>query len=213
MFYLKCNNCGHFNEIKTEYMVLCEKCNKKLENSFSQWSKHNPDKSFEDYKDLVCSEEKIDDSESLSQSKKNKGVKYWICFAVTFVICYVLASFAVNKLFEVSHGDLLDEKLTIVASEINKQCPMMIDNETRLDNTVAMPDNVFQYNYTLVSADKESFDIESVKNYLEPTIVNIVKTNPDMQTMRDNKVTVRYCYKDKSGMHLFTISVSPEQYE
>lgn len=68
----------------------------------------------------------------------------------------------------------------------------MIDNATRLDNAIAMPDNVFQYNYTLVNMVKDSINIHELNNYLEPTITNFVKTNPDMQKMRENKVTVNY---------------------
>ena len=36
------------------------------------------------------------------------------------------------------------------ASEINKTCPIMVDQYTQLDNALALPDNSFQYNYTLI---------------------------------------------------------------
>lgn len=39
MHYLRCNNCGHFNEVKTEYLTFCSKCNKKLNNSYGEWRK------------------------------------------------------------------------------------------------------------------------------------------------------------------------------
>jgi len=54
MHFLKCNNCGHLNEVKGEYLVFCQKCNKKLENNYSDWKTRNPDKSIEEYKRLVC---------------------------------------------------------------------------------------------------------------------------------------------------------------
>jgi len=60
---------------------------------------------------------------------------------------------------------------------------------------------------------KDSIMIDDLRNYLEPTIINFVKTNPDMKKMRDFKTTVNYYYKDKTGVYLFTISVKPEQYE
>jgi hypothetical protein len=52
-----------------------------------------------------------------------------------------------------------------------------------------------------------------LKEYLEPNITNFVRTNPDMKFQRDNKVTINYYYKDKDGNYLFTISVTPGQYE
>ena len=89
----------------------------------------------------------------------------------------------------------------------------MIDNVTRLDNAIALTGNTFQYNYSIVTMVKDSINIEKLKNYLEPRIINTVKTEPMMKIIRDNKTTVNYSYKDKSGVFLFTISVKPEQYE
>lgn len=89
----------------------------------------------------------------------------------------------------------------------------MLDNATRLDNSIALPNNTFQYNYTILNVIKDSLKIEDLKNYLEPRIVNTVKIEPQMKIIRDNKTTINYSYKDKAGVFLFTISVKPEQYE
>ena len=64
MYFLKCSKCGHFNEVKTEYMVFCSNCHKKLDNNYSDWFKQNPDKSFDTYKQLICSTEVIETSKS-----------------------------------------------------------------------------------------------------------------------------------------------------
>lgn len=42
------------NEIKSEYMVLCESCGQKLENNFTQWRQRNPGGTFDDYRQTVC---------------------------------------------------------------------------------------------------------------------------------------------------------------
>lgn len=106
-----------------------------------------------------------------------------------------------------------DKEMMEVASELNKSCPIMVDEITRLDNTIALPNNTFQYNYTLVNTDKATLDTADMKNYLTPTIINFVKTNPQMKIQRDHKTTVNYYYKDKSGQYLFTVSVTPDKYE
>ena len=60
MYYIKCSQCGHLNEVKSEYQVFCSGCNKKLDNNFADWKKRNPGKSFDDYQQLVCvSDEEI----------------------------------------------------------------------------------------------------------------------------------------------------------
>lgn len=56
---LKCKNCGHQNPIKSEYLIFCEKCNKKIENNYRDWQIRNPDKTFDDYKSLFCSIKRI----------------------------------------------------------------------------------------------------------------------------------------------------------
>ena len=105
-----------------------------------------------------------------------------------------------------------DQVMMKAASEINKSCPMMVDKETRLDNAVALPENIFQYNYTLVNMEKATTDISQIENYLRPILINSVKTNPDMKINRDNKTTMGYYYKDKNGEFLFKILITPDLY-
>ncbi|MBN2597392.1 MAG: hypothetical protein JXR82_11465 [Marinifilaceae bacterium] len=194
-------------------MTFCTKCSKKLGNNYSDWKVRNSDQSFEEYKQAVCTTESIDLSKESPKVKNKKGLKYWIAFAVAFAIFYAIGQIGGESLAGLFRKTTFDKALIETASELNESCPIMIDNATRLDNAIALPDNVFQYNYTLIGMSKDSVNIEELKSYLEPTITNYVKTNPDMQSMRDNKVQMKYYYKDKSGVYLFTISVKPEQYE
>ena len=106
-----------------------------------------------------------------------------------------------------------DQAMMQAASELNKSCPMMVDSETQLDNANALPDNKFQYNYTLVNYSIEELDLEQVKASIEPGIITNVRTNPDLKAYRDNNVTMVYSYKDKNQEHLFKIEVTPELYD
>lgn len=47
--FLLCNHCNHLNEIKSEYMVMCLSCGKKMDNNFTEWRRRNPGATFEDY--------------------------------------------------------------------------------------------------------------------------------------------------------------------
>lgn len=49
MHYIKCSHCGKLVEIKSQYMVFCPACNKKMDNSYAEWSKRNPGQSYEKY--------------------------------------------------------------------------------------------------------------------------------------------------------------------
>ena len=48
-YYLKCNHCGSLNERKSEYMVMCSSCGKKMDNNFTEWKRRNPGRTFADY--------------------------------------------------------------------------------------------------------------------------------------------------------------------
>ena len=49
MYYLKCKHCNHLNEVKSEYLVVCGLCNRKLEDNYKDWKVKHPEKSFEDF--------------------------------------------------------------------------------------------------------------------------------------------------------------------
>ena len=214
MYFLKCSKCGYFNEVKTDYLMFCAGCNKKLDNNYTEWQVYNPDKTSEDFKRLVCiSEEEMRKNSVAETPKKKLNLKYWIAFAVAFAIFYAIGKFGGEAIYKSLSKPHFEKVLVDLSNELNKNCPLMIDAETRLDNTVALPNNIFQYNYSLIIIDKESINIDEAKTYLEQQIVNTAKTNPDLKVFRDNKTTLRYTYKDKSGVFILTIEVSPDKYE
>lgn len=214
MDFLKCNKCGHLNEVKGEYLVFCSSCGKKLDNNFSDWKKMNPEKSLDDFKKTICiSDEDVQKIKQQKKSKRPKNLKYWIGFAVTFAIFYAIGTLGEEKLVGLLRKPAYDKAMMEFASELNKSCPIMVDNATRFDNAMALPNNVFQYNYTLIHLLKDSINIDELKKYLEPNLINFVRTNPDLKIVRDHKTTMNYYYKDMVGIHILTISVKPEQYE
>lgn len=124
---------------------------------------------------------------------------------VVGAIFFVISFLTVQQLF--FQIPLYDKAMMKVASEINKSCPIMLDAETRLDNTVAMPKNIFQYNYTLVNIESSTAQPEEMKSYIEPILINGIKTNPQMKALRDLKTTFNYFYKDQAGIFLFQVSL------
>ena len=126
------------------------------------------------------------------------------------VLCTMVAAFVIQSC---DNQSTFDKALVQSASELNKMCPMMVDAETRLDNAIALPNKVFQYNYTLINVVKDSINIEELTGYLKPNIINNVSTNPDLKEYRDNGVTMVYFYKDKDGVFLTKIEVTPDLYK
>jgi ribosomal protein L37E len=142
-----------------------------------------------------------------------KKSKLWkiILGIVVLAVVLGLSYFVIQPLFV--KAPLVDRAMMKIAAEINKSCPMMINADTRFDNAEALPGNVFQYNFTLIHLEKATADPEEMRNLFGPSIVNEVKTNPQMKPQRDRKTTVNYCYKDKAGLFFLMIAVTPDQYE
>ena len=57
-----------------------------------------------------------------------------------------------------------DKLLIQTAGEINKNCLIMVDENTRADNAVALLDNTIQYNYTMINFLKEDVDVNQLKS-------------------------------------------------
>ena len=106
----------------------------------------------------------------------------------------------------------IQNKLKQVANEVNKDCPKIINSETRLDNAGAFSNRTLMYNFTLVNKERSQIDTLMLKSSMEPSIINQFKTSPIFELARQNHLTIKYYYKDKNGIYLFTISITPDKY-
>ncbi|MCB2218840.1 MAG: hypothetical protein KQI35_00490 [Bacteroidetes bacterium] len=91
-YYLKCEHCGHLNEVKTEYLVFCQQCNKKLGNNYTNWKMTNFGKSFEDFKKEACiTSDHLQQQEPKSKSKKKRMTrKQWIAIIIGITMMVII---------------------------------------------------------------------------------------------------------------------------
>ena len=69
MYYLKCDKCGHYNAVYSEYLVYCGKCKTHLTNNYIDWVNTNSTKNFEDYKRSVCVPESDLPKQTVTENK------------------------------------------------------------------------------------------------------------------------------------------------
>ncbi|MBE2289993.1 MAG: hypothetical protein IAE95_10585 [Chitinophagaceae bacterium] len=131
---------------------------------------------------------------------------------VASVAAASISSYFAQKMFT-PRPPSFEKALVAAANEMNKMCPMMVDQSTRLDNTMVMPGNAFQYNYTIIDVEKAEVKLDTVRKYLEPVIIANVKNNSDMKLQREHKTTLIYKYKDKNGLEIYTLKVTPDMYQ
>jgi hypothetical protein len=89
----------------------------------------------------------------------------------------------------------------------------MIDLETRLDRVNALADNNLQFSYTLINRVKDSLAIGNLKTFMEPIILNKIKTSPALSKYLNKNLTWIYSYNDKNGDFIFKIIYTPEQFK
>jgi hypothetical protein len=106
-----------------------------------------------------------------------------------------------------------DRAVLKFSKELNKTCPTMVDAETRLDKVDALADNSLRFNYTLINRDKDSLAISNLKKFMEPVILNKIKTSPALSRYLNKNLTWIYSYNDKNGDFIFKITYTPEQFK
>jgi hypothetical protein len=133
---------------------------------------------------------------------------------VLIVLAAVIGSIIGKYIIDGINGkqNIFDKNLVATANQLNMNLPIMLDSETRLDSTMALPGKKFAYYYTLVNFSVDELDVENFESIMKPTILNSIKTNSDLQEFRDNKVTMVYLYKDKSGNEIIKFEFTHDDY-
>lgn len=144
---------------------------------------------------------------------ENRPKKNLIGFIIVIFILVVIGYFWGKPIIKYITKPEVDYALIEVSDKFNNQCPIMLDSQIRIDSTIALPENVFQYNSTLINIEKSQIDINGLKKQLEPKIIHITKTNPSFKGFQEYKTTIKYYFKDKTGDSLFSIIITPDLYK
>ncbi|MCP4603374.1 MAG: hypothetical protein GY847_23135 [Proteobacteria bacterium] len=136
--------------------------------------------------------------------------KNWLKVIVVSIIGGIIGYVLVVQFS--SSGVSFDKALMNTASEMNKNCPMMIDKETRLDSTLGGPGKRFSYFYTLVNYGPGDIDKAKIISSLRPNIVNNAKSSEDMKLFREQDVELIYIYKANDNSEITRIVIKPDEY-
>jgi len=174
MYYIKCSQCGHLNEVKSEYQVFCSGCNKKLDNNFADWRKRNPAKSFDDYQQLVCvSDEEIQKAAPVKEPKPRKGLIALIGIAAFAAIAYAVGSLAGDAIIKFLKYEKTSKEV-LSNNWIKKTYGMGLTVET----PVIMPkaELPFPENVMNVIEEYEAYNYNSAKGF--KVLINSIKYKP-----------------------------------
>lgn len=125
------------------------------------------------------------------------------------LIVLLATLFFANSVMAESESDKMDALLAKAASIANKDLPIMVDSETRLDNTIGGNYRVV-YNYTLVNYQSEEIDPNELKSIYQETIKNKSCTTPMLIPYFKHGVSIYYQYYGNKGKFITAIKVSPD---
>ncbi len=110
-----------------------------------------------------------------------------------------------------SCSNSLEDKLKAYSRGMNAECPITIDEYTRLDGTLVVRGSVLQMNYT-ITQNFPVMDTVLLKQGMKEENVKMLK-NKQNEFITDNGVTVQYHYYDSSNNYLFSVQVDAADYK
>lgn len=105
----------------------------------------------------------------------------------------------------------IDEKLTILAEEMNKDLPQKLDEMTTLQRIELHNNREVRYCYTL--HDNNLYFTESQKEAHRKEMVQKVKQTSTLNMFKEYDVTMAYAYYKPNGDCLMIVKVKPEDYK
>ena len=99
------------------------------------------------------------------------------------------------------------ETLKETSRSINKQLPMMVDPDTRLDITISHGMQQ-HYKYTMINYSKDDLNEQSFHKNTKIVISNSQCNNDDMKLMLNTGVEYFYHVFDEDGLHITTVKIN-----
>jgi hypothetical protein len=113
----------------------------------------------------------------------------------------------VELIFGNSSGAKSNSELVAMTNVLNKDLPIMLDKETRIDNVGSIGDGVI-YRYTLVNHRAEEVDVDKLLAELRPLLINRTCTDERMlRVLLKRSTTVLYSYSGDDGKKITEIPI------
>ena len=147
------------------------------------------------------------EKKTLSPEEKKKRRNASIGAVVGVCIAMAVSSLFTQKNY-LSDKDLLNE-----VREGNKLCPIVIEEMFRIDSFSMPKSKIFAQHLTALGVAKEEANYDTIRKYLEPTLLENTRTNPQLKLARKNNITIVYSFSDMYGDFFYEYVITPEMYK
>jgi hypothetical protein len=110
-------------------------------------------------------------------------------------------------------------QLASICNNLNKNCPMILDKDTRLENVLADGDKTLIFQHSFFNQPYKNFVIdEKFKKLVQDEhtrILNAMLSIPfddNLKFYKENRLTLIYRYSSKDGVFLYDVKITPEEY-
>lgn len=101
----------------------------------------------------------------------------------------------------------LIEGLSIAAKELNQKCPMMLDEETRIDKVTVGPGARIVYHHTLPKYKSDEIDVNLIRTYLRTEVKQKACSNVKMRESLEYGGIFVYAYYGKDAIEVAQIEI------
>jgi len=103
----------------------------------------------------------------------------------------------------------INEMLKEIANELNRDCPMIVDESTTLKNITSLGKTLI-YNYSIDNSSLVAYDVTKSEflAFQKEVITNAFCTDPSMNIYRENHINVIWKYSDLMGKYIGEIKLN-----
>lgn len=102
----------------------------------------------------------------------------------------------------------LIEGFSIAAKELNQKCPMMLDEETRIDKVTVGPGARIVYHHTLPKYNSDEIDADSIRTNLRAEVLQKVCSNEKMRKSIEYGGIYVYSYYGKDAIEIAQFEIN-----
>lgn len=104
-------------------------------------------------------------------------------------------------------NEAIESLLLETATKLNKQTPIMVDSETRLDLITSIG-KLMQYKYTMINYDKNNIDSNHFQNEMRTMLIKNQCSDKNVLLFLNNGVSYQYTHIDKNGLLISVVKIS-----
>ena len=121
-------------------------------------------------------------------------------------------SMIVTSLFT-QNNYLSDKKLLKEVHKGNKECPIVFGEILSIDSFSMPKSKTFMMHITGIDMVKEEANYDTIRKYIDPNLLENIRTNPMLKSARNSKITFVHAFNDMNGEVFYEYIVTPDMYK